>query len=134
MDERPVWERIIEAAQERSPHPLTWLSEQLGYTLQRVQNWSVRGVPAREYRALAQVFGESLEWVIGTAPRRRDQPKLSQAAIKLAEFFDAATEEERRMLARLLPADIDLTAIDDLPRYHGGLSGFGDLDDEQDEK
>lgn len=57
-----VWQRI-EAELRRRGRTDQWLADELGYSKQRVNNWSRRGVPATEHSNLARVLGKTLDWV-----------------------------------------------------------------------
>lgn len=113
-DDPGAWARVFEAAEEAEPKtPLTWLAGKLDYSLQRVQNWSVRGIPAREYPAIAQVFGESLEWVAGLAPRKAKEKESEGLAFRDLNAF----ETQLVTFFRQLDADHQhevLTALNDM--------------------
>jgi hypothetical protein len=107
--EKSAWERVFAAATEQDAKtPLTWLAGKLDYSLQRVQNWSVRGIPAREYPAIAKVFGESLEWVAGLRPRKAakgppsDRDSLSAGAVAVGVAFDHMSVAEQEKFLKLL--------------------------------
>ena len=54
-----AWHRVIALAEKRAPgRAVAWLAEQLGYEIQRVQNWKTRGVPRAEYPLIAERLGE----------------------------------------------------------------------------
>jgi hypothetical protein len=57
--------------------------------------------------------------------------KLSPAAVAIAVYFDRqATKEERALIARMLPLDIDLTEQDSRYGHEGGINtGLGSLDE-----
>ena len=84
----PVWERIT-AELERRGRSWTWLSDKLGYPTGQTGNWKSRRVPPKEYGAIAAIFGESVDWVVGTAgPRASGDAPLSPMAARLAREFD----------------------------------------------
>ncbi len=115
-----------------------WLADALGFTIQRVQNWKTRGVPANAFPAVAAAFGESVEWISGVAPPKRktkapdDAPPSAGEWIHLRQYrwmsdkdrkeIDAATSERamrelgRQAMSKLgLPAEAPPGAGDGLP-------------------
>ena len=69
-----------------------WLGAQCGWKSGQMSNWSVRGVPAKWYPTIADVIGESTDWIFGRAdPRSHANDHLSPMAIKLAAEFDRIT-------------------------------------------
>lgn len=47
-----------------------WIANALGFDIQRVQNWKNRGVPARQYRAIADALGVTVDWIEGLQDAR----------------------------------------------------------------
>lgn len=60
MDE--VWNRIDQELARRRK-TWQWLYTSLGYSKGRVNNWSRRGIPAKEHQVLADLLGKSIDWV-----------------------------------------------------------------------
>lgn len=58
-----VWARIDKELTRRRK-AWQWLYTELGYSKERVNNWSRRGVPAKEHAAIAHVLGRSVDWLI----------------------------------------------------------------------
>lgn len=91
------WERI-DGWLKKYRHPWTWLGEQIGYTDQQMGNWKTRGVPAKEYEQIAVVLHESMDWIVGRAPPRGEDPgSLTPMAIKLAQEFDTIPDMKRQL-------------------------------------
>lgn len=87
-----VYERVRDEL-ERRGKSWAWLAERMGASRQVVGNWKARGVPAKDYPAIAIAFGESADWVAGRAPPRRDKPEnLSAMALRLAQEFDSIAD------------------------------------------
>lgn len=42
-----------------------WVANGLGFDIQRVHNWKSRGVPAMHFRAIADLFGVTVDWIEG---------------------------------------------------------------------
>jgi hypothetical protein len=82
---------------------MQWLADKLGYSVQRVHNWKVRGLPRSAYPEVAAVFKESIDWVAGRAGPRREQRTYSAEALRFAALYDDSRPEEQKMLRRLLP-------------------------------
>lgn len=84
----PVWERIT-AELDRRGRSWAWLSEELGYPTGQTGNWKSRRVPPKDYAAIAEILGESVDWVAGmAAPRASGDAPLSPMAARLAREFD----------------------------------------------
>lgn len=49
-----------------------WVADGLDFEIQRVHNWKSRGVPAMHYRAIAELFGRSIDWVEGLEPTQNE--------------------------------------------------------------
>lgn len=62
-----VWTRI-DIELNRRNKGWQWLSDQLGFKIQRVHNWKDRGVPASQYRAIAEKLLKTVDWVEGLEP------------------------------------------------------------------
>lgn len=73
-----VWERIDkELARRRKTWQ--WLYTELGYSKERVNNWSRRGIPATQYVAISHALGKSVDWLISDAD---EAPEDIDAGIK----------------------------------------------------
>lgn len=59
-----AWERI-DAELKRRGRNWQWLADEMGYTIQRLQNWKTRGVPRNEHGAIADALEKSTDWVSG---------------------------------------------------------------------
>lgn len=42
-----------------------WVANGLQFNIQRVHNWKSRGVPATHFRALADLFNVTVDWIEG---------------------------------------------------------------------
>lgn len=123
---------------DRRGKSLRWLAERLNSDVRRVHNWKERGVPRGAWPELAAAFGESIDWVAGLAPARRRPPgEWDEDTKAFATEYQMLDMDERKMLRRLFDA------VKDSPRgivppserpYLGGLSGFGDFDEEEDKQ
>lgn len=83
-----IYERITLELKRRNKD-WAWLADQIEVSRSAAGNWKSRGVPATHHAAIAVTLGESVDWVTGIAPPRRQDPeKLSPMALKLAREFD----------------------------------------------
>lgn len=76
-----VWSRIDRELSRRHKN-WQWLYTAMGYSKERVNNWSRRGVPAKEYPAIASVLQRSVEWLISgledaSSPNGPSSPPVS---------------------------------------------------------
>lgn len=131
-----AWLRVA-AELRRRGLGLSWLAEQMSTSVQRVQNWTTRGLPPKAYGAVAAVLDESIDWIAGLAdPRWKEQSlpltsreRLSEDAVRVGILFDTLPLEERGRIERIIKAaiavDIDLT---ERPIDMGGIeTNFGEL-------
>jgi hypothetical protein len=127
------WKQFQEELDRRGKG-LQWLADRMGCSIQRVQNWTTRGVPRGAYPELAAALGQTIDWVAGNEPRRPDPvlPSLSNSAMLVALAYDRMTPAEKMRLDRLMAAalDIDLSS-EQVPHDRGGLSGLSDLDEHE---
>lgn len=93
-----VWDRITKALKERGKTQ-AWLADQLGIKPGAIGNWKRRGiVPAAKFPDIALVFGESIDWVAGTAePRGVKIDDFSAMALRIAQDFDKLKTAEARL-------------------------------------
>lgn len=61
-----TWDRIDSELRRRRRN-WQWLADRMGWTIQRLQNWKLRGVPSKVYPELATALDRSLDWVAGRA-------------------------------------------------------------------
>jgi hypothetical protein len=132
--DKAAWSRV-DVELKRRGVGLTWLADAMGSSIQRVQNWTTRGLPPKAYGEVAAALDETLDWIAGlSSPKWREAPtplvdQLSPAAIAFALYFDRADAKERQILARMIPVDIDITRPAGPLNHLGGLeTGLGDLD------
>jgi lambda repressor-like predicted transcriptional regulator len=59
---------IVTAELSRRGKNLTWLADELGTSLQRVQNWKTRGIPSGQFRAVASALGVTVDQLEGLVP------------------------------------------------------------------
>ncbi len=59
-----AWGRI-QGELTRRGKGLQWLANELGSPIQRVQNWTTRGVPKGAYPEIAAALGKSIDWLAG---------------------------------------------------------------------
>lgn len=76
-----VWHRIDSELQRRKDvrqTPSSWadLGRQIGATRQRLTNWKTRGVPPKDYPAIADAFGWSVDQLLGTAANPLKEPNM----------------------------------------------------------
>jgi hypothetical protein len=91
MDE--IWNRI-DAELKRRRKDWQWLYTALGYDRQRVNNWSRRGVPAKEHAAIAEALGVSVDWIsrgIATSTGDDEVIGFSRTATEPRPLFTDAT-------------------------------------------
>jgi len=94
-----VWLRVDAELKARGKG-WPWLRDRLGYSDGRVGNWKSRGIPTAEYANIALAMDESVDWVSGLAPPKRQDPdKLTAMARKVAFEFDTITDDEARLTA-----------------------------------
>ena len=91
---------LVEAELAHRKKGLQWLATKLECTIQRVQNWTTRGIPVSAYPEVAAAFGESIDWVAGLAPPRRkiadETDELSPSEWgHLKEYRDMAVDDRR---------------------------------------
>lgn len=83
-----VWHQVDKELGRRE-RTWAWLARQLGETDQTVNNWKRRGVPARQHAAIAQVFGWSVDRLLGIADapieleNNPDYPSVRRVRIKV---------------------------------------------------
>lgn len=53
-----------------------WVANGLGFDIQRVHNWKSRGVPAMHFRAIADLFNVTVDWIEGI----EEQIKIAEKA------------------------------------------------------
>lgn len=130
-----VWDRVMgEATLQARERPQQWLADRLSevgpkrYTIQRIQNWKVRGIPRGEYPSIALAIGRSSDWVAGMEASGRSEfgsvgiaastghamltpgtplPAAGRQALRaalgqIAEKMRAANRTEREMLALVM--------------------------------
>ena len=91
------WERI-DGWLTRKRHSWSWLGKQLGYTDQQISNWKSRGVPPKEYESIAVALHESMDWIVGRAPPRGEDPgTLTAMAVKIAQEFDTIQDPKAQL-------------------------------------
>lgn len=75
-----------------------WLGAQCEWESGQMSNWGTRGVPPRHYPAIADVLGESTDWIFGRAESRStENDHLSPMARKLAAEFDKIASPTRQL-------------------------------------
>jgi len=66
-----LWQRVIVAVQETHPkergREVTWLADRLNTSVQAVQNWKTRGIPAKQHAGLAAALGWTVDQLLGNA-------------------------------------------------------------------
>jgi len=66
-----VWTRIeaeLETRKDARGRPVAWMSKKLDVSIQTVNNWKTRGVPADRHQAIAAALGWSVDRLLGRAP------------------------------------------------------------------
>ena len=134
------WQQFADEL-ERRAKPLQWLATRLSCSIQRVQNWTTRGVPRAAFPEVAEAFGESIDWVAGLAPpkwQEATKQTLSEDALALAAAYEKMSANERQRLRLLLMAardgiNPDIARAPGRPApaadFLGGMSNFGKLDE-----
>ncbi len=51
-----------------------WVANGLHFDIQRVHNWKSRGIPAMHFRAIADLFGTTVDWIEGLDEKTVQQP------------------------------------------------------------
>src|SRR6185369_4849102 len=128
------WKQFQDELDRRGKN-LKWLADQLGSPIQRVHNWTTRGVPKGAYPEVAAAFDESLDWVAGLAPTRRRPPgEWDDDTKAFAAEYQLLDMDDRKMLRKLYEAvsttHRGITPPAERP-YLGGISGFGDIEEEK---
>ena len=97
------WE-IINAELKRRKLGWKWLADRLEVSIQRVQNWKTRGVPARHYRAIAEVLQtltiDEIEGV--TADKADDDSGLTPRHQAFIDLIDSLPQSEQDDLMQSL--------------------------------
>lgn len=63
------WEVVEQAlARRKPPRDQKWLAEELKVTAAAITNWKNRGVPAAQFRPLANALGLTVDQIEGIAP------------------------------------------------------------------
>jgi hypothetical protein len=125
------WVRF-QAELDRQGKGLQWLANRMGCSIQRVQNWTTRGVPKGAFPELAAALDKSVDWVAGLPQKEhKPAPVLSNNALLLAIAYDHMTAAEKMRLDRLMAASMDIQLRNEVPTDEGGLSGLGDLDEHE---
>lgn len=88
----------------------SWLAEELGMSVARVNNWKRRGVPPAKYRDIAEALSISLEQLEGIDPLPWDDAEPTQLPF---------TDELRRKLVLL--SDVKLSRLENVMRSHLGM-------------
>jgi len=87
-----AWQRV-NAELKRRGKGIQWLADQAGWKIQRVQNWSKRGVPQEVFPEIAMVLNKSIDWVAGRATRASDVGKLTDVELRLVLAFRKAAQD-----------------------------------------
>lgn len=106
---KAAWARVA-AELDRRGRGIQWLADELDTSVQRVQNWTTRGLPGRLYVQVAAALGESADWIVGmaepkwkaakTEPSERD--RLSAAGVAVGAAYDRMTPAQREQFIKLL--------------------------------
>lgn len=93
-----VWPRVDEELRRRGGKnlaPGSWpaLTKALGTTKQVVYNWKQRGIPAKEYPAIAEALGWTVDELLGNGEARPPESELKQDHSRL---FDMLPEAEQK--------------------------------------
>jgi SOS-response transcriptional repressor LexA len=51
-----------------------WVANGLNFDIQRVHNWKSRGIPAMHFRAIADLFGVTVDWIEGLDEKTVQEP------------------------------------------------------------
>jgi hypothetical protein len=109
----PVWTRVMDEAERNdSARPQQWLTDRMNavrlvsepkFTIQRIQNWKKRGVPAKQYETLALALEKSPGWIFGHEEgKARDvtaaPPSASEADAEFLADFHVLPRAEREAL------------------------------------
>lgn len=107
----PAWERVS-AELTRRGKKIGWLATKLETSIQRVQNWSARGLPPKAYAEVAAALDESVDWVAGVGPPKWRTPPLApterdlltEKAVAVGRAFDRMNATDQQLFLRLLEA------------------------------
>lgn len=106
-DHDETWARIAErvaAMPNGKGREVAWLASKTGMTLQRLNNWKTRGVPASSLPAVAQALGWSVNRVLGLPEPQSDWP------------FETISRERFQRLTPRQAAMVELAALHELER------------------
>jgi len=89
-----VWKRIEHelALHNRTPK---WLATQLGWKIQRITNWKMRGVPKSTWPDIAIALGKTIDWVAGLVVTPPDHIELTQTETNLVLAFRMIVHAEQ---------------------------------------
>lgn len=87
----PVW-RTVETELARRDLGQQWLADRLEMSVQRVNNWSRRGLAKNAYPAVAAVLGWSVDRLLAAGAEEAEQPRLSRAALDIALRLDGIAD------------------------------------------
>jgi hypothetical protein len=92
------WELIDNELSERK-RSWSWLAESLGLSVQSVNHWKARGVPAKYYAEVEDLLKKSRGWLVDGKLTPDDQPRGDQpvtpTAMELAFLFDLIPVADR---------------------------------------
>lgn len=111
--EMTPWQRVEQelAFQKRD---WRWVSEQLQATMQSINHWEHRGIPAKHHARLEDILGKPRGWVAeGIVEQRKDYTEMAK---DLAELFDLIPKSEvvRRTRAYALAWDAIRREVPDI--------------------
>lgn len=103
------WDRFQEELDRIGESP-QWLANQIGCSIQRVQNWTTRGVPDTAIREVADAFDETLDWVAGRAEPKwkiaaktpNAPPPMDDDTLQFAGMYQSMPPGDRARLRMLL--------------------------------
>lgn len=99
---RETWaliERAIAAKPDGKGREVAWLSDKLGCTIQRVNNWKARGVPTSALQDIADALGWSVDALHGRADPPSDPWPFETVP---RERFDALSERQKGALEMVM--------------------------------
>lgn len=94
------WERIDNELNRRKLG-WQWVANGLNFDIQRVHNWKARGIPATHFRAIAELFGATVDWLEGIEEQIKTAEKAYSPYVR-----DHHVAEQPRATYNVTPIDL----------------------------
>ena len=86
------WERLDNEL-DRRKLGWQWVANGLHFDIQRVHNWKSRGVPAMHFRAIADLFSVTVDWIEGLEEKKTQEP-AAKYEIQASNVESIATKKQ----------------------------------------